>query len=105
MDRGKLKKLVTLGDLKDDMRDVAEIVGVENAVKLMEYFGGSRVYFKLLDEALAPVQKRAVLEAFHIQGKDLDTIRREFQLAESTVREYIFGNPDTRQIPLIAKMG
>ena len=97
MDRKELIKKLIITDLEGDMRDVADIVGIENTIKLAEYFGGTRIHFRLLGEMLVPVEHRAIRDAFFIEGKDLDTIRREFEISESTLREIIFKNGDTRQ--------
>jgi hypothetical protein len=99
----KLKD-VMLEDLDGDLKEVADLIGVENAMKLVEVYGGSRLYIPVPAAVLVPSVHRRISEMYFIENKSLDEIRIETGKAESTIRTVLFKNGDCRQTPLFEKL-
>lgn len=100
----KLLSFVEIADLDGDLKEIAELIGVEATMKLVEVYGGSRLYFPVPDQVLIPVRHRRVLKAYFEEGKSIDDIRRETRYGESTIREILFKNGDTRQTAMFEKL-
>ncbi len=88
---------VTLADLEGDIREIADLTGIEAAMKLVDVYGGTRLYIPVLGQVLIPVKHRHVLDLYYKEGKSVDDIRRETRYGESTIREILFKNGDPRQ--------
>ncbi len=95
---------IKLEDLSGEARDMAEIIGVEATLKLHELYGGTTVYFRVLARLTNPSLYRQIRDDFYINGKDIDTIRRERGYSEKWIREIIFGDGDPRQTVMFEKM-
>lgn len=100
-----LAKLIQLEDLDGETKDLAELIGIEPTLRLLQTYGGSRIYFRVLDQVLLPAKYRQVRDAYFKANKSVDEIRRETGYTETWIREILFGDGDPRQPSLFERMG
>ena len=75
---------ITVEDLPESYRDVAMVVGVENAVKLSDTLGGLAYYFQQLDKVL--IKKRDALIRSEFTGANHRPLARKYGLSEVWIR-------------------
>jgi Mor family transcriptional regulator len=78
---------VTVDDLPESYRDVAMVVGVENAIKLSDTLGGLAYYFQQLDKVL--LKKRDALIRSEFTGANHRPLARKYGLSEVWIREIV----------------
>jgi Mor family transcriptional regulator len=78
---------ITLDDLPESYRDVALIVGVDNALRLSDTLGGLSYYFQQLDKVLIP--KRDSLIRSEFTGANHKPLARKYGLSEVWIREIV----------------
>jgi Mor family transcriptional regulator len=54
---------VTLDDLLDSQKELAELIGLDNYIKLVHYYGGGSAYFQAPSKLIKPARNRAIIEA------------------------------------------
>ena len=60
---GKDRKL-RLDDLKEQHREYAELIGVENFIHLSEVYGGTTIYIPKMDDLLKNSRYAAIMQEF-----------------------------------------
>ena len=80
--------------LDDDTRDVVireliDIIGYDNTVKLVSYFGGTAIYIPKIDRAFRTLRNRRIMREF--DGVNSKYLARKFGVSESTVRSIVGG--------------
>ena len=88
---------VTMEDLPESYRDVARVIGVENAVKLSAVVGGLGYYFPQLDGILRKKRDECIRREFN--GNNHRELAKKFNLTERWVREIVDEKPP--QSPLL----
>lgn len=83
---GILEKL-TIEDLQEQHKEYALIIGVENIVKLSEFFGGSSFYIPKKQELVKNKVFKAISEEF--DGSNIKELCRKYDVAESTVYKVV----------------
>jgi hypothetical protein len=78
---------LTVEDLPESYRDVALVVGVENAVKLSDTLGGLAYYFQQLDKVL--IRKRDELIRDEFTGANHKPLAKKYGLSEVWIREIV----------------
>ncbi len=78
---------ITVEDLPDSYRDVAMVIGVENAVRLSDTLGGLAYYFQQLDKVL--IRKRDDLIRSEFTGANHKPLARKYGLSEVWIREIV----------------
>ena len=68
----------------DVVRDLIDIVGYDNTVKLVSYFGGTAVYVPKIDRAFRTLRNRRIMREF--DGFNGKYLARKFGVSESTIR-------------------
>lgn len=83
MDYMKIATKLQLEDLDPRYQEVADIIGVENYIKLCEYAGGSSIFFPLIRN----VVKRHIYSKIHQFGGSMSKqqIARAYGVSRSTV--------------------
>jgi Mor family transcriptional regulator len=81
---------ITVEDLPESYRDVALVVGVENAIKLSDTLGGLAYYFQQLDKVL--IKKRDALIKSEFTGTNHRPLARKYGLSEVWIREIVQKN-------------
>lgn len=82
-----IDKLVSLDQLRDDQRELAEIIGLEAYKKLVVNFAGSFLYIQKIDSVLKDVRDDEIRAKF--DGGNYGALAREYNLAEATVRDIV----------------
>ena len=84
----KLLHLLTIDDLDGENRELAELVGMEAFIKLVEVYGGTgKLYVPQADKVLIPVRDEKIREEYN--GTNLYGICKKWELSESTVRAIV----------------
>lgn len=56
---------IAIDDLPEEYKMIAEIIGLENTLKLAEHVGGLQFYFRKLDAFIARKKKEYILKNFN----------------------------------------
>lgn len=84
----ELLQLLTLDDLHGESRELAETIGMDAFVKLVEVYGGTgRMYIPQADMLLIPVRDAKIREEY--DGTNLYSICKKWELSEGTVRRIV----------------
>jgi len=85
------KDEITIEDLPEKFRDVAELLGMENAMKLVDFCGGDHVYVPKRNMILKPSKYRDIYDEYK-SCKDTDGYRRlsqKYDLTVNRIREIV----------------
>ena len=91
----KIMDQVTVEDLPESYRDVAMVVGVENAIKLSDTLGGLAYYFQQLDKVL--LKKRDEMIRNEFTGANHRPLAKKYGLSEVWIREIVQRSRLTRR--------
>ncbi len=83
---------VIVGDLPEVYQQLAELVGVENMLRIARVFGGGEsIYFPKLEAIHRPARDKKIIEDFN--GYNFRQLAKKYQLSEmrirAIVREYV----------------
>jgi len=78
-------KNIKIEDLREPYTEIAEVIGVENTLKLVKILGGSERYFPKLDGLLKEKRDEAIREDFN--GYNYRELARKYGLSERQIRE------------------
>ncbi|GER92671.1 hypothetical protein A45J_0389 [hot springs metagenome] len=56
---------LNIEDLPEPYSEMAELIGIENALKIAEHFGKQQIYFKSLKEIIAERKRQYIVENFN----------------------------------------
>ncbi len=93
-----IMRTISVDDLPEGYRQVASIVGVENALKLSEHLGGLPYYFPQLDGLLRKKRDEAIRHEF--TGSNYRDLAKKYRLTERWIREIVDNSPTHNQSPL-----
>ena len=71
-------------DLKEPYTTIAELIGLENTLKLAETFGGEVIYLPKLDRTVRSATYREIQEKF--DGYNFKELAKEYNLSVAKVR-------------------
>lgn len=74
-------------ELPDPYPQMAKLIGMDNAMALAEYYGGTYLYFRKVDEALRKARDKLIREEFN--GYNHKELARRFNLSETWVRAIV----------------
>ena len=75
---------ITLDHLSPTQREIAETIGLENYLKLVKRFGGSKgIYIPKYDELLRPSRDMEIIKKFN--GYNYDELAAEYSLTARTI--------------------
>jgi Mor family transcriptional regulator len=80
--------MITLDDFPDNFRDIAETIGVDAAVALCEFAGGTQLYIPKLDNVTRLTRNKELCNEY-INGKSFAQLAVAYNLTEYTVRGII----------------
>ena len=75
----KILESLTLNDLQESHREIAEVIGVEAMVKLSKTYGGNNIYIPQSKELI----KNKIYEEF--DGSNLKELTVKYNVSKSTV--------------------
>lgn len=74
---------LTIDDLQEQHREYAEVIGVDNLIKLSRAFGGSSIYIPQEKELVKNKIYRAISEEF--DGTNMKKLAVKYKVSEATV--------------------
>lgn len=97
---------ITIEDLSGQQREIADIIGFENYMKLVDAYGGMRaIYISKLSDLQKIQRNKEIISKF--DGYNFAELAREYDLTEQTIREItrpvmrsVRGRPSEDQITL-----
>lgn len=75
---------IRIDDLPSDLRAVAEIVGLEGAVRLAEALGGAPIYIPTHDSVMRASRDRAIRAEFN--GRNYRELAKKHRLCLTSIR-------------------
>lgn len=81
---------VTFEDLGTDQREVAELIGIENYLKIVDIFGGGAIYIPKPDGVLRSARNRKIIEDYK-DGENCKLIAKKYNLTKSAVINILNG--------------
>lgn len=84
-------KEIKLDDLDEKNREIAEIIGIDNFLKISELYGGTRVYFNKLDEVTKTIRDRKIKQEYN--RYNIGTLAKKYNLAYESVRRILKDEP------------
>lgn len=98
-----IDKLTSIDQLRDDQRELAEIIGLAAYKKLVVNYAGSFLYVQKIDSVLKDLRDDEIREKF--DGGNYGKLAREYNLAEATVRDIVAEKrKQLRRAPLEGQM-
>jgi Mor family transcriptional regulator len=98
-----INKLISLDQLRDDQRELAEVIGLEAYKKLINYYGGSLLYVQKVDSVLKDTRDKELNEKF--DGANYKELAREYGISEMTIRDIVAPKrKELRTAPLEGQM-
>lgn len=79
------KHELSLDDLPGEFREIAEIVGLDDALRLVERCGGSQIYIPKMDSLTRQTRDKKMLSDFE-KCRDYGKVARKYNLSEAHVR-------------------
>lgn len=74
---------ITLEDLQEQHRELAEIIGIDNLLALSKHFGGMQLYIPQTDKLMKNVKYKAIMAEF--DGMNIKKLAKKYDVSESTV--------------------
>lgn len=82
-----IARQLVIEDLPESYREIASIIGVENAVKLSEALGGLTYYFPQLETVLRKKRDETIRREF--TGANHRALAKKYNLSEVWIREIV----------------
>lgn len=86
---------IEIEDLPESYREMAELIGVENTIKLAMHYYKQGFYFKSLDEPIMKKKEEYIKKNF--DGRNHRELARATGLSERWVYEILKNGKNTRQ--------
>ncbi len=74
-------------DFPSDFRQVAQCIGLDSAIKLIEAFSGVQVYIPKYESVMRPIRNRAIKNEF--DGSNYKRLACRYGLSERRVRDIL----------------
>lgn len=82
----KLKQIFH-GDLPPEMREIANLVGLENTVNLIAHYSGQAVYFPKYETATLKLRNRRIYQEF--DGSNVRALAKKYNLSQRHIRKIL----------------
>lgn len=83
------EKEIHLDELKEQHREYARLIGVENFVHLSEAYGGTSIYIPKIDDLLKNRKYAAIMGEFN--GGNIKYLARKYNVSERTIYRLVKG--------------
>lgn len=81
------KIIISLDDLSDRQREIAEVIGIENYIKLSKRFGGEdSVYIQKYSEIIKSVRNKEIRIKYN-DGHNISELAKIYNLSERYIRK------------------
>lgn len=81
---------LTKEDLPIQLREIADLIGMEMFIQLIKAYGGSTIYVPTENSILKPVRNQLIKRNFN--GSNYKQLSKEFKISEMQVRNIINNN-------------
>lgn len=78
---------VLLDALSESQREIVDVVGVDNYIKLTRRFGGNNIYIQKYSELARPTRDQEILQRFN--GYNYAELAAEFDLSVRTIYKLV----------------
>ena len=82
-----IDKLTGTEQLREDQRELADVIGLEAYKKLIRHYGGNQLYIQQVDSVLKDLRDKELNEKF--DGSTYKELSREYGISEMTIREIV----------------
>lgn len=89
---------IKIADLDEKNREIAELIGVESLLLLLENFGGDRIYFNKIDEVTKSVRDRKIKNEYN--RYNLIDLAKKYDLTVESVRRILRDEPPEGQMSI-----
>ena len=93
----KLLHRLKLDDLSGEQRELAETIGLEAYIKLVDAYGGSNIYIQKPDTVTRDARNNEIRENFN--GYNYRQLARRYDVTEKTIREIVGSAQTGREVP------
>lgn len=73
--------------LTDDQQELADLIGMDNYQKLVDYYGGTSIYIQKKDSITRTIRDKKIYAEFN--GSNYRYLARKHKLSEQQTREII----------------
>ncbi len=91
------KETLTLEDLQEQHREIAELIGLDGLLKLADAYGGTSLYIPQVRELKKNRIYKAILEEY--DGTNIKQLSGKYQVSEATVYKILKDKIGKVQIP------
>ena len=78
------EKQIKIEDLYGIQKEIAELIGIDNYIKLSLHFGGDNIYVQTYSEVIKVQRNNDIRQKFN--GYNSDQLAREYNLSERYIR-------------------
>lgn len=78
---------ITLENLKEEQKEIAEIIGIENYIRLVKCFGGSSIYIHKADTISRVIRDEQIKIEFN--GHNYKELALKYNLSTNQIREIV----------------
>lgn len=83
-----IDKLTSIEQLRDEQRELAEVLGLDAYKSLIKNYGGTQLYIQQVDSVLKDIRDKELNEKF--DGTNYKALSREYGISEMTIRDIVY---------------
>lgn len=77
--------IISIEDLSENQREIAEVIGLDTYISLTQYFGGESPYIPKFDELVKDPRNREIRKKYN--GYNSTELARKYSLSERYIRQ------------------
>ena len=85
----ELNRPLTLADLPEGCRPLAEFIGLTRFLELADTFGGEMIYIPNLTQLRVELRNRDIRAQYHGTPREIRHLSRKYRLSERQIRNII----------------
>ncbi|GMQ61184.1 MULTISPECIES: Mor transcription activator family protein [Vallitalea] len=89
---------ITIQDLDEKNKELAEIIGLDNLLELCKIYGGDSIYVNKLDELLKVVRDRKIKKEYN--RYNLKEVAKKYNLTTKRIKQIVSDNSIKQQLSL-----
>ena len=78
---------ITMEDLPEELRDIAESIGIDDVIRLLKVRGGESVYMHKFETIIRNARNRKIRSAF--KGRNYRELARRYNLTVRQIRQIV----------------
>lgn len=82
-----MEPIVSIENLSENQRDIAEIIGLDNYLKLVKRYGGDNIYIQKYTELIRPNRDQEIIAKFN--GYNYSELAAEYDLSVRTIYKLV----------------